>query len=300
MGKERLDLVLIQRELAKNRDEARRLIRAGAVLVNENRIEKPGAQIDEAADIRVTQRETTFASRGGLKLEEAINRFQLSVAGLVAADLGASTGGFTDCLIRHGIKKVFAIDVGYGQLAYHLRTDERVVVMDRTNCRHLTCEDLGEAVDVVVADLSFISMKTVFPAIVRIVKPDGFAIVLIKPQFEIGKGRIGKKGIVRHFQDHLDVLVDMYRFFQANGWSLQHAAPSPIAGKSGNIEFLFHVAPLQVGESVNSDTMNPAKSSEESNVEILQSDRLVPDPMETVYLREVAQEAHQMVVKHSD
>lgn len=243
MAKIRLDLYLMQNDLAGSREEAQRYIRAGKVLVNENVIDKPGTPVDIAANIRVKKPETSFASRGGLKLEEALRRFSIPVEGKVAADLGASNGGFTDCLLQKNVKKVYAVDVGHGQLSYHLQTDPRVVVMDRTNCRYLEEKHLGEPVDLVVADLSFISIKTVFLAITRILKRDGDAVFLIKPQFEIGKGRVGKKGIVKDPRDHFEVLLSCYHFFHEQEWSVIGACPSPIVGKTGNIEFLLHIRP---------------------------------------------------------
>ncbi|RJP24287.1 MAG: TlyA family RNA methyltransferase [Candidatus Omnitrophota bacterium] len=241
MSKNRLDIILIERSLVRNREEASRLIRAGKVLVKEVVTDKPGAKIESDAPIRVIRRDSVYVSRGGLKLAEALKRFAVDVREWTAADLGASTGGFTDCLLQHGARKVFAIDVGYGQLDYRLQQDARVRVMDRTNCRYLDEADLGERVDLVAADLSFISLTTVFSAVTRIVKKDGQAIFLIKPQFEIGKGRVGKRGIVKQFDDHVDVLEQCRNFFDAAGWIVADIAPSPIQGKSGNIEFLIHL-----------------------------------------------------------
>ncbi len=237
----RLDRVIVEQKLAANREEAQRLIRAGKVLINEIVVDKPGQKVKPSVSIRVIQPESRFVSRGGLKLEEALRRFSIDVTHWTAADLGASTGGFTDCLLQSGAAKVYAIDVGYGQLAYRLQQDPRVVVMDRTNCRYLQCKDLGEPVDLVTADLSFISLKTVFPAVMRIVKEKGIALFLIKPQFEIGKGRVGKKGIVRNRNDHLETLLGLVDFFQQSNWTVEGIVPSPIQGKSGNIEFLFYI-----------------------------------------------------------
>lgn len=239
MAKQRLDALLASRGLAPSRESAQRYIRAGKVLVDETVFDKPGVQIDEDAVIRLTHKECDFASRGGLKLEEALNQFQINVTGWTAADFGASNGGFTDCLLRRGAAKVFAIDVGRGQLAYKLQTDPRVVVMDKTNCRYVVKEDLGENVDLVTADLSFINLEKVLPAMEAILKPNGCVIVLVKPQFEIGKGQVGKKGIVRKREDHQQVLEVCYDAYTASGWRILGAAPSPITGKSGNIEFLF-------------------------------------------------------------
>lgn len=238
-SKVRLDQLLVETGRAASRDEARRLILAGAVLVDETVTDKPGAKVDPERPLRVNAPACPYAGRGGLKLEGALRRFEFRVRGLTAADLGASTGGFTDCLLQHGAARVFAIDVGRGQLAHKLQTDPRVTVMDRTNCRHLTAEDLGGPVDLVVADLSFIGLKTVFPAIERIARDGGLLIALIKPQFEIGKGRVGKRGLVKNPDDHAEVLLDLARFAEGRGWGVAGLCPSPIAGKTGNREFLI-------------------------------------------------------------
>ncbi len=237
MSKQRLDLLLVEHQLAPSREQAQRLIRAGKVLVDETVIDKPGSQIDTDTSIRVQTPKSKFASRGGEKLQAALETFPIDVQGKSAADLGASNGGFTDCLLRHGAAIVFAIDVGQGQLAYPLQIDERVVVMDKTNCRYLTREHLGQTVDLVVADLSFISIRTVFPAIMNIIDTKGDIVVLLKPQFEIGKGRVGKGGLVRDPKDHIDVLNELYDFFASQHWPITGLIPSPIRGKSGNIEF---------------------------------------------------------------
>ncbi|MBI1389321.1 MAG: TlyA family rRNA (cytidine-2'-O)-methyltransferase [bacterium] len=241
--KARLDVVLVERSLAASRDEAQRLIRAGVVLIDEIVHDKPGVKVDVESPIRVARRETPFASRGGFKLQRALDVFEIDPAELTAADFGASNGGFTDCLLQRGAARVYAIDVGRGQLAYALQTDPRVVVMDRTNCRYVTRDALGEAVDLVVGDLSFISVKKLFDATQSVLKPGGTAVMLIKPQFEIGKGRVGKNGVVRRREDHHEVLVDCYDFYVGRSWSVIGVTPSPIEGKSGNVEFLFHLAP---------------------------------------------------------
>ncbi|MBD3265407.1 TlyA family rRNA (cytidine-2'-O)-methyltransferase [bacterium] len=250
MKKIRLDVVLSERNLVDSRESAQRYIRAGKVLIDEVVTDKPGIKIAADANIRILLPKTAFVSRGGDKLDGALETFHLNVNGLTAADLGASTGGFTDCLLQRGAKKVYAVDVGRGQLAYPLQTDSRVIVMDNTNCRYLDADALGEAVDLVVADLSFISLKTVFPAIESILKPSGFAVLLVKPQFEIGKGKVGKKGIVREKSDHVAVLMDCYRFFGEKTWSISQLAPSNIQGKTGNMEFLIHVSPQETKQSI--------------------------------------------------
>lgn len=258
MEKIRLDQLLVDRNLTANRNEAQRLIQAGKVLIKEVVADKPGVKVAADSPIRLLAPESPYVSRGGLKLEGAIQRFQVNVNQCVAADLGASTGGFTDCLLQRGASKVYAVDVGYGQLAYSLQIDPRVVVMDRTNTRYLTVDQLGGTVDLVVADLSFISVKTVFPAIQRILKETGCALLLIKPQFEIGKGRVGKKGIVRKIEDHIEVLAGCVSYIREAGWRAAGIAPSPITGKSGNIEFFLHVVPNVYGEEVTIERIQTA------------------------------------------
>ena len=239
VNRPRIDQFLVEQQLCANRDEAQRLIRSGKVLVDEKVIDKPGTRIDPGLPVRLAVRTCPYVSRAGLKMEGAIRRFHLDLQDLVAADLGASTGGFTDCLLQHGVSRVYAVDVGYGLLDYRLQTDARVVVMDRTNCRYLERENLGEAVDLVTADLSFISLKTVFPAVARIVKQPGLALLLVKPQFEIGKGRVGKKGLVKQPGDHVEVLEGTVRFLENQEWKLLDLAPSCLPGKTGNLEFFL-------------------------------------------------------------
>jgi 23S rRNA (cytidine1920-2'-O)/16S rRNA (cytidine1409-2'-O)-methyltransferase len=258
MEKIRLDQLLVDKNLTANRNEAQRLIRAGKVFIREEVADKPGVKVAADSLIRLLAPESPYVGRGGLKLEGAIRRFQINVNQCIAADLGASTGGFTDCLLQRGASKVYAVDVGYGQLAYSLQIDPRVVVMDRTNTRYLTVDHLGEAVDIVVADLSFISVKTVFPAIQRVLKNTGCALLLIKPQFEIGKGRVGKKGIVRKIEDHIDVLAGCVDYIREVGWRAAGIVPSPITGKSGNIEFFLHVIPNIHGEEVTIERIQDA------------------------------------------
>ncbi len=237
----RLDQILVNQGFAASRDEAQRIIRSGNVIVNDERIDKPGQKVKETVSLRVTGNTCPYASRGGFKLEKALKKFSINVIGQTAADFGASNGGFTDCLLKNGAQKVYAVDVGHGQLEYGLQQDSRVVVMDKTNCRYLTADHLGEPVDLVTADLSFISLKTVFAAVDDVVKPNGNAVVLVKPQFEIGKDKVGKGGLVKNPDDHFDVLCDLISFIETQSWKVRDITFSPITGKSGNIEFLFDI-----------------------------------------------------------
>jgi len=235
MRKERLDRLLVERGLAESRAQAQRLIMAGAVRVAGMVVDKPGHRVATGAPIEVAAR-PRFVSRGGEKLEAALRRFGLDVRGWVAADVGASTGGFTDCLLQRGAARVYAIDVGYGQLAWRLRNDPRVVVMERTNARYL--ERLPEPVDLVTVDVSFISLRLILPRAVGWLKPKGQVIALIKPQFEAGRREVGKGGVVRDPAVHRAVLERVLTAAADLGLGLRGLMPSPLLGPAGNVEFL--------------------------------------------------------------
>jgi len=241
MGKRvRLDKLVVDLNLADTRQQAQALIRSGNVLVNDVPRDKPGAQVDADSSVRLRGERLRYVSRGGLKLEKALDEFSVNPDGRVCADLGASTGGFTDCLLQRGAAKVFAIDVGYGQLAWSLRTDERVVVMERTNARHL--ESLPDPPDLIVGDLSFISLAKVLPAIQRIVQPKGEAVLLIKPQFEAGREGVGKGGVVRDPAVRAAAIAQVKVAAEHQGAHWLGTVTSPIAGaKKGNIEELVHL-----------------------------------------------------------
>ncbi|MDP6624988.1 MAG: TlyA family RNA methyltransferase [Nitrospinota bacterium] len=240
MGKKRLDSLLVEKRLTNSKEEAKRLILAGKTLVNGAVMSKAGSLINEEADIELKNRERPFVSRGGLKLAGALKEFKFTVKGLTALDVGVSTGGFTDCLLQKGVKKVFAVDVGYGQLAWKIRTDHRVIAIEKKNARYLTVSDIGETVDLAVVDISFISIKLVLPAIISVLKREGHIIALIKPQFEVGKGEVGKGGIVRDPKKRIKVLNDISRFAEDEGLREIGHAQSPVAGAKGNIEYFFH------------------------------------------------------------
>jgi len=251
--KERLDVALVKRGLAESRERARAMILSGAVRVGQNRADKASAQVLETDEITVAAAPHPYVSRGGLKLEKAIRSFGLPAEGLVAVDIGASTGGFTDVLLRAGAKLVYAVDVGYGQLDWKLRNDSRVVAMERTNARFLRKESFPERPSLCVMDVSFISVCLLLPVIVSILGESGRIVTLIKPQFEAGRERVGKKGVVRDAGTHRDVLLKILLFIQNIGWAVQGVDFSPIAGPNGNIEFLFDIvakesAALHVGE----------------------------------------------------
>ncbi len=234
--KKRLDQLLLERELAPSRQRARAVIMAGNVLVANEPVSKPGVLVPEEAEITVKE-SCPYVSRGGLKLAGALQSYELDVSGLTCLDVGASTGGFTDCLLHHGARHVYAVDVGYGQFAWQLRNDDRVTVIERTNIRHMPAGAIPERMDLAVIDVSFISLTIVIPAVLPFLKPSGRILALIKPQFEIGKGRVGKGGVVRDAADHREVLDDLARFAEKQGLSCDTAIRSPITGPKGNIEF---------------------------------------------------------------
>ena len=245
MKKQRLDIVLVEKGLALSRERAKTTIMAGLVLVNEQKIDKAGTLIDPQLPIRILGDCIGYVSRGGLKLEKAMEAFSLDLKDKVCIDIGASTGGFTDCALKNGAKKVFAIDVGYGQLAWSLRTDERVVNMERTNIRFVTPEDLGEYADFASIDVAFISLEKVLPTAKTLLKPNGEITALIKPQFEAGREHVGKKGVVRDPLIHEAVIKKIADFSLETGFTIKNITFSPIKGPEGNIEYLIHLINLK-------------------------------------------------------
>jgi 23S rRNA (cytidine1920-2'-O)/16S rRNA (cytidine1409-2'-O)-methyltransferase len=252
-AKVRLDRLLVEKGLASTVEKARALIYAGQVRVNEQPAQKPGKAIDPQGTVEVRQPEYPYVSRGGVKLKKALEEFQVKVAGKVALDIGASTGGFTHCLLLEGAKRVYAVDVGYGQLAWEIRQDPRVTVLERKNARFLTAADIGESADLAVVDTSFISLKLIVPALIPFLKAEGEVIALIKPQFEVGKGKVGKGGVVRQWEDQKAVLEELTLFFTETGWSVADPIESPILGAKGNREFLMY---LRKGEKRGSDILS--------------------------------------------
>ena len=237
---------MVQRQLAGSRERARALVMAGRVLVNDQPVDKAGTQVDTDASIRLKGDDIPYVSRGGLKLAGALDTFQVSVAGRTALDVGASTGGFTDCLLQCGARKVFAVDVGYGQLAWKLRDDQRVINLERTNIRHLAADQLEEIPDLAVIDASFISLEKVLPPTTKLIKPGSDIIALIKPQFEVGKGQVGKGGVVRDPDQHAQVIEKIKLIAEQADCQVIHLCESPILGTKGNREFLIH---LRTGRS---------------------------------------------------
>lgn len=240
--KKRLDVLLTEQGYAESRSKAQAIIMSGLVYVDGQKADKPGVSYEEHVSLEVRGAVCPYVSRGGLKLEKALRNFGIKPVGYVCSDSGASTGGFTDCLLQQGAKKVFAIDVGYGQLDWKIRSDERVVVMERTNIRYVTPEQLGEKLDLSVVDVSFISLKLVLPVIKSLLGPEGQVVCLIKPQFEAGKDKVGKKGVVREKSTHREVLENFIALARELEFSILGLTYSPVKGPEGNIEFLGHLS----------------------------------------------------------
>jgi len=241
MSKVRLDQYLCQNGLVQSRERAKALIMSGIVFVNEQKVDKAGEMIAEDAKVEVRGHDIGYVSRGGLKLEKAMRAFPIHPDGKVCMDIGASTGGFTDCMLQNGAVKVYAVDVGYGQLAWSLRMDSRVINMERTNIRNVTLQDLDEPIDFFSVDVSFISLKHIFPVADAICAQSAVGICLVKPQFEAGREKVGKKGVVRDPLTHIDVLKTAVQYANANHFSTLGVDFSPIKGPEGNIEFLLYV-----------------------------------------------------------
>lgn len=241
MSRERLDKVLVNRGLAGSRERARALILAGRVLLNEQVVDKPGSQVATDAPLRLRGEDIPYVSRGGLKLAHALREFPLELSGRTAIDVGASTGGFTDCLLQHGVARVIAVDVGYGQLAWSLRNDPRVTNLERTNIRHLQPEALPEPPDLATIDASFISLDKVLPQTLALLAPAADIIALIKPQFEVGRGEVGKGGVVRDPGKHEAVVARISELATSLGLVVVGVIESPILGPKGNKEFLIHL-----------------------------------------------------------
>ncbi len=264
MSKKRADILLFEKGLADSREKGKRLIMEGVVFIGTEKVQKPGDLISEDEDIVVKNNPLIYVSRGGLKLEKAIEVFNLDLKGKVSMDIGASTGGFTDCMLKNGALKVFAVDVGYNQLDWKLRNDDRVVVMERTNIRSVTLEDIGEQVDFISIDVSFISLRLVLPVAREILKDEGEVVALIKPQFEAGREKVGKKGIVREKSTHLEVIKNVIQFSKEIGLIADSLTYSPVTGATGNIEFLARFK--KSGESVDDDMILKVIEEAHSNL----------------------------------
>ena len=239
--KDRLDVLLVKRGLAESREKAKAVIMSGIVYVDGQKEDKAGQTFADTANIEVRGSTLKYVSRGGLKLEKAMECFDVSVKDKMCMDIGASSGGFTDCMLQNGAKKVYAVDVGHGQLAWKLRNDTRVVVMEKTNIRYVKPEDIGESIDFASIDVSFISLSKVLPAAYNLLGERGEIVALIKPQFEAGREKVGKKGVVREKSTHIEVIQNCFAYAKENGFFVRELEFSPVKGPEGNIEYLYHL-----------------------------------------------------------
>ena len=235
----RIDKLVHEKGIAESRSQAQSMIMAGTVFINDQRIDKPGTTVDINSEIEIKSNKKKYVSRGGLKLEKALEDFEIVVNGLTALDIGASTGGFTDCLLQKGARMVYAFDVGHGQFDWKLRNNEKVVVREKINCRYLKFSDVGELVDIIVIDVSFISLKHIVEPAIKLLKEDGVLIALIKPQFEAGKGEVGKGGVIRDEIKHKEIVDKISSYFESLKLNISGVIPSPIEGADGNKEFLI-------------------------------------------------------------
>ena len=263
--KERLDILLVKRGLAPSREKAKAMIMEGNVFVENQREDKAGTSIPENAKIEIKGNTLKYVSRGGLKLEKAMNHFDIELQNKVCMDIGASTGGFTDCMLQNGASKVYAVDVGYGQFAWKLRTDERVVCMEKTNIRYVTPEEIPDRIQFVSIDVSFISLTKVLGPVKALMEPDGEVVCLIKPQFEAGREKVGKKGVVREKSVHLEVIEMVASFAGSIGFEALHLEFSPIKGPEGNIEYLLHLRNCTDGSTFANDTIGASEIVEKAH-----------------------------------
>lgn len=261
--KERLDVLLVERGLAPSREKAKALIMSGIVYVNNQKEDKAGAVFDAEAEITVRGNTLKYVSRGGLKLEKAMDEFGVSCEGKVCMDVGASTGGFTDCMLQNGAVKVYAVDVGHGQLDWKLRNDERVVCMEKTNIRYVTAADVNDVIELASIDVSFISLSKVLPAVYELLSDTGEVVALIKPQFEAGREKVGKKGVVREKSTHVEVIEACFNYAHDNRFRILDLTYSPIRGPEGNIEYLYRITKDESAAENNS--IDIRKTVEESH-----------------------------------
>jgi len=245
LGKERLDVLLLKKGFFESREKARSFIMAGAVYIDGKREDKPGSRFDEDCPVEVRENPSPYVSRGGLKLEKAIRDFNINLNGKTTMDIGASTGGFTDCMLKNGASRVFAVDVGYGQLAWTLRNDSRVVNMERTNIRYVKPEDIGMSIDFASIDISFISLKKALPVVHSLLSVSGEVVCLIKPQFEAGRDNVGKHGVVKDISIHKQVVQDIAEFSVGCGLKVRGMTFSPVKGPEGNIEYLLYLSGIE-------------------------------------------------------
>jgi len=264
MEKKRADVILFEKGLVDSREKGKRVIMEGSVFIGDQRVDKPGEYYQDSVEIYIKKNPLNYVSRGGLKLEKSIKEFQLTLSDKISMDMGASTGGFTDCMLQNGATKVYAVDVGYGQLDWKLRNDPRVIVMERTNIRYLKRDDIQDELDFVSIDVSFISLRLMLPVAKDLTRETGEIVALIKPQFEAGRDKVGKKGIVKEKETHEEVILKVIEFSKDIGLFTHGLTYSPITGGTGNIEFLIYLKK----ESVNFDEGNVIKVIDEAHEQL--------------------------------
>jgi len=267
MTKIRLDSLLVNKGLVQSRERAKALIMAGQVYIENQKCDKAGLMVDdETTKVEIRGEQLKYVSRGGLKLEKAMNEFNISLTDKVAMDIGASTGGFTDCMLMNGAKKVFAVDVGYGQFAWKLRQDKRVVNMERTNIRYVTREQIGEALDFASIDVSFISLKLVLPVAYELLSENGELVALIKPQFEAGREQVGKKGVVKDMNVHFEVIKKVLDFAREINFNVAGLSFSPIKGPEGNIEYLAYLKKSECDDTITDEIIDNVVKNSHNNL----------------------------------
>lgn len=263
--KERLDVLLVKRAIAKSRENAKALIMSGIVFVEGQREDKAGSMFEDSVEIDVRGNTLKYVSRGGLKLEKALQVFPIQLNGAVCMDIGSSTGGFTDCMLMNGASRVYAIDVGHGQLAWKLRNDERVICLEKTNFRYVTNEQVPEAIDFASCDVSFISLSKIFNNAYMLLKDEGYMVSLIKPQFEAGREQVGKKGVVRDPKVHLEVIENVLGYAREAGFCIKGLSYSPVKGPEGNIEYLLY---LKKAKGEEETAIEPAGVVDEAHAQL--------------------------------
>ncbi len=265
MAKDRLDTVLVKKGLYESREKAKRAVMSGNIFIDNCREDKPGKRIAEESRIEIKEDCNPYVSRGGLKLEKGLKDFDIDLKGKKAIDIGASTGGFTDCMLKYGAEKVIAVDVGYGQFDWKLRNNQRVVCMERTNARYLKLVDVPYISDFCTIDVSFISLKKILPAVINLLKPDGEIVCLIKPQFEAGRDKVGKHGVVRTEETHKEVVVGICNFAVDSGLMIKGMTFSPIKGPKGNIEYILYISKKEGLSDIRLITMSIERMVQQSH-----------------------------------
>ncbi len=295
MSKKRLDVLLVEKGLAESREKAKAIIMSGIVYVDGEKEDKAGSNFPETAEIEVRGKTLKYVSRGGLKLEKAMQSFPITLTDKVCMDVGASTGGFTDCMLQCGAVKVYSVDVGYGQLAWKLRNDERVVCMEKTNIRYVTPEDIEDRIEFASVDVSFISLSKVLPPLRELLLEDAEVVCLIKPQFEAGREKVGKKGVVRDKKVHEEVIRNVVDFTTASGYEILGLDYSPVKGPEGNIEYLMHAKKIEIVQP-SSDIESEEESEAEAEIAV-ETEAVTAKTVSDETIKELVEKSHMALDK---